>query len=119
MPWCPECRVEYRDGFVRCSECQVELVAAFPRTATGMSREWVEVGVFPTPEAAELAQGYLQGAGIEAELRDPDPGHHEVLPAGVWVALVVAPDSVAVARQLLDEAEKGQAVVSEGEPSES
>lgn len=21
MPWCPECRVEYRDGFTICSDC--------------------------------------------------------------------------------------------------
>ena len=119
MPWCPECRVEYRDGFVRCSECQVDLVAVLPEDGDRDDREWVEVGVFPTLEAAELAQGYLQGAGIETELRDPDPGHHEVLPAGAWVALAVVPESVAVARQLLDEAEKGQAAVGEGDPSES
>ena len=119
MAWCPECRVEYREGFDRCSECQVALVAALPEDSDGDGLEWVEVGVFPTPEAAELAQGYLQGAGVEAELRDPDPGHHEVLPAGVWVALAVAPDSVAVARQLLEEADKGKAAVSEGEPSEA
>ncbi|MCU0290798.1 MAG: DUF2007 domain-containing protein [Thermoanaerobaculaceae bacterium] len=119
MPWCPECRAEYRDGFVRCSECQVDLVAVLPEDGDRDDQEWVEVGAFPTLEAAELAQGYLQGAGIEAELRDPDPGHHEILPASGWVALAVAPDSVAVARQLLDEAEKGQAAVSESEPSAS
>jgi len=119
MPWCPECRVEYRDGFGRCSECQVDLIATLPEDGDGDGQEWVEVGVFPTPVAAELAQGYLQGAGVEAELRDPDPGHHEVLPVGVWVALAVAPDSVAVARQLLEEADKGQAAVCEGEPSET
>lgn len=119
MPWCPECRIEYRDGFARCSECQVDLVAALPEAGNQHDRVWVDVGVFPNPEAAELAQGYLQGAGIEAELRDPDPGHHDVLPAGAWVALAVAPESVVAARQLLEEAESGQAAVSEGDPSES
>jgi hypothetical protein len=97
----------------------VDLVAVLPEDGDRDDQEWVEVGAFPTLEAAELAQGYLQGAGIEAELRDPDPGHHEILPASGWVALAVAPDSVAVARQLLDEAEKGQAAVSESEPSAS
>lgn len=26
MPWCPVCKVEYRDGFTKCNECEIELV---------------------------------------------------------------------------------------------
>ncbi|HEX3029283.1 MAG TPA: hypothetical protein VHT34_08275 [Clostridia bacterium] len=26
MPWCPNCRVEYREGFKVCNDCEVELV---------------------------------------------------------------------------------------------
>lgn len=119
MAWCPECRVEYREGFERCSECQVELVATLPPAGGEEGPEWVEVRVFPTLEAAELAQGYLQDAAIEAELRDPDPAHHELIPTEVSVALAVAPENEAAARQLLDEADQGKATVSEGLPSEA
>lgn len=27
MPFCPVCKAEYREGFYRCSDCEVELVA--------------------------------------------------------------------------------------------
>ena len=30
MPWCPECRTEYRDGFFRCADCGAWLVSALP-----------------------------------------------------------------------------------------
>jgi hypothetical protein len=113
MPWCPECGVEYREGFKRCSECQVELLAAMPPEASEVELEWQEVGIFPTHEAAELARGYLENAGITAEVRDPDPAHHEVLPVAGHVALVVTSGDVAAARQWLDSAEHGEATVSE------
>ncbi len=117
MPWCVECGIEYRDGIERCTDCQGELVASLPPAESGPA--WVEVGVFPSREAAELAQGYLQGAGIEAELRDPDPGHHEVLPGAAAVALAVEPHQLEAARQLLAAAERGDAAVSEAEPDET
>ena len=30
MPWCPECKIEYRDGFKVCSDCGSELVEEKP-----------------------------------------------------------------------------------------
>jgi len=30
MPWCPECRCEYRDGFFRCADCGVWLTNIKP-----------------------------------------------------------------------------------------
>jgi len=26
MPWCPNCKLEYREGYERCNDCDVELV---------------------------------------------------------------------------------------------
>lgn len=26
MPWCPKCRMEYKDGFNKCSDCECDLV---------------------------------------------------------------------------------------------
>jgi len=31
--FCPECKAEYRQGFTRCADCDVELVHELPRTA--------------------------------------------------------------------------------------
>ena len=30
MPWCPQCRAEYRDGFFRCTDCGVPLIHHLP-----------------------------------------------------------------------------------------
>ena len=119
MPWCVECRAEYREGIERCTECQRELVAVLPPAQAGRGPAWIEVGTFPSLEAAELAQGYLEAAGIESEVRDPDPGHHEVMPGVTTVALAVAPEVVDTARQLIEAAERGDATVSEAEPQEA
>lgn len=118
MPWCVECRAEYREGIERCTECQAELVAALPPEEKEGLPAWIQVAVFPSLEAAELAMGFLQNAGIEAELRDPDPGHHEVMPSAAAVALAVDPQAAESARQLLEAAERGEAAVSESEPVE-
>jgi len=31
--FCPECKAEYRQGFTRCADCEVELVAELPQNA--------------------------------------------------------------------------------------
>jgi len=33
---CPECKAEYRPGFTRCADCDVELVWELPKTAIGV-----------------------------------------------------------------------------------
>ena len=35
---CPQCNAEYRDGFVRCAECNVELVTVHPGALTAPQR---------------------------------------------------------------------------------
>ena len=29
MPWCPNCKTEYREGITHCADCKVELVAEY------------------------------------------------------------------------------------------
>lgn len=33
MPWCPNCRSEYREGFTECADCKVALVDELPPVA--------------------------------------------------------------------------------------
>jgi hypothetical protein len=37
--FCPECRAEYRPGFKRCSDCEVDLVAELPKSESGDSAQ--------------------------------------------------------------------------------
>jgi hypothetical protein len=47
--FCPECRVEYRPGFTRCSDCDVDLVHEIPERDTRVrKRKRDSATMFPT-----------------------------------------------------------------------
>ena len=50
--FCPSCKLEYRSGFTRCSDCDVDLVAALP-TETALQ----EVGVHDLRSPSSLRRG--------------------------------------------------------------
>ena len=51
--FCPECSAEYREGFARCSDCDVPLVAALPPEETDAIRGSEEATVFVTRDMVE------------------------------------------------------------------
>ncbi|HZF09949.1 MAG TPA: DUF2007 domain-containing protein [Thermoanaerobaculia bacterium] len=63
--YCPNCGTEYREGFSRCADCEVDLVDAPPRTAEHPDTGDIET-VFATgdPVALLTAQTLLDEAGI-------------------------------------------------------
>src|ERR1700682_3823989 len=47
--FCPECRAEYRPGFTRCSDCDVDLVHEIPEQGTRVrNRKRDSATMFPT-----------------------------------------------------------------------
>lgn len=50
--FCPNCKLEYRSGFTRCSDCDVDLVAALPKAAAAR-----EVGVHDLRSPVILRRG--------------------------------------------------------------
>ena len=50
--FCPNCKLEYRAGFTRCADCDVDLVAALPKAA-----EAQEVGVHDLRSPSILRRG--------------------------------------------------------------
>ncbi|MBI4917297.1 MAG: DUF2007 domain-containing protein [Acidobacteria bacterium] len=122
MPYCPSCGVEYREGFTRCSDCDVELVAALPPDegqAVG-DESWVAVAAFTTDEAAGLALGFLRGEGLRAEVLDK---MMHVQPYGMGllgeVVLMVPESEAARARELLAEADLGGVALAENSDAEN
>ena len=111
MPWCPQCGSEYRDGFDRCSDCGVPLVAEAPpaEPALEVGPEWVAVAGYTTNEEARIAQGLLAGKGIPATVVNrqvvlypfPQADTAEVL-------LLVAPADLDRADRELEHAEAGE-----------
>lgn len=62
MPYCPRCRSEYREGFARCADCDVDLVPALP--ALPPADGWAEV-FRGTVVQADIAAAAIESAGIE------------------------------------------------------
>lgn len=63
--FCPECGGEYREGFTRCADCEVDLVATLPEPEeeTPVS-ELVTVLETGDPAEMALAESLLQDARI-------------------------------------------------------
>jgi hypothetical protein len=64
--FCPECGGEYREGFVHCADCDVDLVADPPQAHTDPLHEVDLVTVLETGDPSELlfAESVLREAGI-------------------------------------------------------
>ena len=71
MMYCPQCRVEYREGFYECADCHVPLVAELPpepepgpRPQPTDKLELVTVLEGDNPVQLSLAKAVLEDAGI-------------------------------------------------------
>jgi len=53
--YCPRCKVEYRQGFTRCSDCDVELVHSLPPTDEAVSKAISSGPLVPLWEGEDLA----------------------------------------------------------------
>ncbi len=101
--YCPECRSEYREGFVRCADCDRPLVFELP--PAGNSVELVNVFETGDPSLIPVAESLLRGAGIEFLAKNDfvhatAPGASSALgPVQYWVAR----DDEAEVRALLEQ----------------
>lgn len=69
MPYCPECKYEYREGIIMCPDCSVKLVGSLSaenQPANETTNEYL-VSVFSTDSQIEanLVKGMLEASGIE------------------------------------------------------
>lgn len=106
--YCPQCGVEYREGFTECSDCHVALEAGSPPENQEFDPAMDLVVVLETSDRvqAALAKGVLEEAGIPyfvlgqiaTLVTDVDPFTHKL------ARIQVARDREAEARELLEEA---------------
>ena len=106
--YCPQCRVEYREGFIECSDCHVPLSAGTPtpEPADRFDPALDLVVVLETNDRIHLAlaKGLLEDADIPffvlgqiaTLVQDVDPFLHK------WVRVQVPRDREAEARDLLE-----------------
>lgn len=105
--YCPECQVEFRDGFTECSDCKVPLLPGPPPLPADPSfdqnLDLVVVLETDDPLTLAFAKGTLTEAGIpfyvfneiSTLVNDIDPMLHK------WFRVQVACDREAAARELL------------------
>lgn len=67
--WCPNCSAKYRDGFTRCADCKVDLVAKQPTEPPPIEYE-KPVVVFTSSNIheAHLVAGLLESNGINVRV---------------------------------------------------
>lgn len=106
--YCPQCQVEYREGFTECSDCHVPLVAGPPPDPNAEFNPSLDlVVVLETNDSfqAALAKGLLEEAGIPFFVL----GQITTLVNEVdgflrkWVRLQVPRDREAEARELMEQ----------------
>ncbi len=106
MPFCPNCQIEYRDGFTRCTDCDIDLVPALPRESPPEGDteplELAELATFPNASEAEMIQELLEDNGISTVLRgDVDP--LGVVAGATIITLLVKQDNLPEAQKLYSE----------------
>jgi len=107
--FCPQCGVEYRAGFTRCSDCNVDLVEKRPVRPGGDHSESHEAPVAvwrgDDPVAFSAALAALEDAGIptrELSLHDQFAQILAIQPGEL--AILVQPDDVVRAEEIVREA---------------
>jgi len=105
--YCPQCRVEYREGFTECADCRVPLLPGSPADEpTAFDPDLDLVVVLETNDRIQLAlaKGLLEDAGIPFYVL----GQIATLVQDVdgvlrkWVRLQVPRDREAEAREILE-----------------
>jgi hypothetical protein len=107
--YCPQCKVEYRDGFTECADCHVSLLSGScpPDPPDSFDPDLELVVVLETNDSMQLAmaKGLLAQAGIPLFVL----GQVATLVQGVdpflrkWERLQVPRDREAEARELLQQ----------------
>jgi len=77
MPWCPNCKTEYREGIKTCADCGAALVAVLDIKA-----EMHDLCILPNEAASTQLISFLKYSGIDAkaEFLSPDEGFKILVP---------------------------------------
>jgi len=109
--FCPKCGYEYRDGFTRCADCNVELVHEPP--AEGRSRhihtqpgrldyaDFIEVMETPDYSFISFVRSLLDAEGLDTYLL----GEHvsSIYPMSLGMKLMVRKDHAEEAMRIIDD----------------
>ena len=113
MPFCPQCESEFRPGFARCEECDVDLVESLPEKPKPPPVPVPSFHVVYTTTdlvEAETVRILLEGRGIEAEVQNRYSGFSAIdLPTSASPFEITVPAADALeASKILEETQKAR-----------
>ena len=98
--YCPSCRAEFREGFLRCEDCDTALVETLPEEPVPPGYEHLAT-VFTEGEIA-LIKASLETAGIDYYFHGEEA--HRLAPLPLGARLMVRRDYLGEAEAILKEA---------------
>jgi hypothetical protein len=114
MPYCPECRFEYRPGVKTCPECKLDLVDKLEDLTTNVE-DFVQVYMVSDRQEASIIETLFEENKIELLVQDqrdfpvlPDFGRK------IDLRIAVPAHQEADARKLLEEARADGALAEQG-----
>jgi len=118
--FCPQCKAEYRPGFVRCRDCDVELVDFLPpevdEPKPTEDLDYVPITSVQLPFEEGQICSFLRANGIPAESRSTWVRRENGVGVGP-VQILVPRSSVVTALDLLAKADRGDLEIeAEDEP---
>ena len=101
--FCPQCKSEYRDGFLKCADCGVDLVGALPPEPADNPDDEEFVEVFSTYQQGDIAfiKSVLDGEGITYFFQGGSS--IMLIAAGAYARLLVKADEAQRATEILQE----------------
>jgi hypothetical protein len=112
--FCPQCKAEYRPGFVRCADCDVELVDCLPQDAveSGTTEDSDYTVIRAVQGALEEGQicSFLQAYGIPTQVRSVGfrKTYAVSINGGGAIQILVPRDLAVTAIDLLAKADRGE-----------
>jgi len=106
--FCPKCKAEYREGFSRCADCDIDLVLEIsPEPEPSVEYfDFIKIITFSSRHEAELAKSLLSVNGINAVVFGDDYGGIQpALSFSTGVQLMVKEEDVEEATGILHDAD--------------
>jgi hypothetical protein len=111
VPYCPQCRSEYRPGFTECADCLIPLVDELPPVPKLETREEPKlVAIYAgNPHEAAVVRSAIEGSGIPASLVREGTGSYPVTVGAIGEGRVLVRESdVAAALEIMNSVEGDQ-----------